>query len=268
MNYNIENGLNFYETLKQTLALHDSEKNEQEGICPISNTPLETYFFTFKCGHKFNYAPLFKDLYNHKKKYNFMEGIKGHLNMNEIRCPFCRKKQNGLLPYYPELPFEKVHGVNYINPDITEVTHRLPLIKCQVINNPIEIDGTINKCHSNGHAFIAGFCLCYEHYMKHKQAEKQKIKAAQHAAKVAAQQAEKQKIQAAKDAAKVAAQQAAKEAKAAAQQAAKDAKAAAQQATKDAKAAAQQATKDAKVAAQQAAKDAKAAAKSAKSNVK
>jgi len=235
MNYNIENGLNFYETLKQTLALHDSEKNEQEGICPISNTPLETYFFTFKCGHKFNYAPLFKDLYNHKKKYNFMEGIKGHLNMNEIRCPFCRKKQNGLLPYYPELPFEKVHGVNYINPDITEVTHRLPLIKCQVINNPIEIDGTINKCHSNGHAFIAGFCLCYEHYMKHKQAEKQKIKAAQHAAKVAAQQAEKQKIQAAKDAAKVAAQQAAKEAKAAAQQAAKDAKAAAKSAKSNVK---------------------------------
>ena len=105
MNYNIENGLNFYETLKQSIASHDSEKNEQEGICPISNTPLETYFFTFECGHKFNYAPLFKDLYNHKKKYNFMEGIKGHLNMNEIRCPFCRKKQNGLLPYYSELPF-------------------------------------------------------------------------------------------------------------------------------------------------------------------
>jgi pyruvate/2-oxoglutarate dehydrogenase complex dihydrolipoamide acyltransferase (E2) component len=264
MNYNIENGLNFYETLKQTIASHDSETNEQEGICPISNTPLETYFFTFECGHKFNYAPLFKDIYNHKKKYNFMEGVRGHLNMNQIRCPFCRKKQNGLLPYYSELPFEKVHGVNYINPDITEVTHGLPLLKCQFIINPPETDGTINKCLSNGHAIIAGCCLCYEHYMKHKQAEKQKIKAAQHAAKVAAQQAAKVAAQQAAKDAKVAAQQAAKDAKVAAQQAAKDAKVAAQQAAKDAKVAAQQAAKDAKVAAKQAAKDAKVAAKSVK----
>ena len=156
MNYNIENGLNFYETLKQTIASHDSEKNEQEGICPISNTPLETYFFTFECGHKFNYAPLFKDIYNHKKIYNFMEGISGHLNMNQIRCPFCRKKQNGLLPYYSDLQFEKVHGVNYINPDITEVV-RCPLvssIKCQIINPP-ETDGTINKCIYFGHILIS-----------------------------------------------------------------------------------------------------------------
>jgi len=235
MNYNIENGLNFYETLKQSIALHDSGKNEQEGICPISNTPLETYFFTFECGHKFNYAPLFKDIYNHKKKYNFMEGIKGHLNMNQIRCPFCRKKQNGLLPYYSELPFEKVHGVNYINPDITEITNGHSLLKCQFIINPPETDGTINKCLAIGHILISGVCLCYQHYMTHKQAEKQKIKAI-------------------KDAAKVAAQQAAKEAKVVAQQAAKEAKVVAQQAAKEAKVAAQQAAKEKKVAAQQAAK--------------
>jgi len=239
MNYNIENGLNFYETLKQTIALHDSEKNEQEGICPISNTPLETYFFTFECGHKFNYEPLFKDIYNHKKKYNFMEGIRGHLNINEIRCPFCRKKQNGLLPYYPELPFEKVHGVNYIN---TENGHSL--LKCQFINPP-ESDGTTIKCQSNGNVIISGFCLCYPHYTQHKQAEKQKIKAAKDAAKVVAQQAAKE---------------AAKEAKIAAQQAAKEAKIAAQQAAKEAKIAAQQAAKEAKIGA----KSAKVAAKSAK----
>jgi hypothetical protein len=189
-----------------------------------------------------------------------MEGIKGHLNMNEIRCPFCRKKQNGLLPYYSELPFEKVHGVNYINPDITEVTHGHTLLKCQFIINPPEPDGTINKCLSNGNVITSGFCLCYEHYMQHKQAEKKKLKAINDAVKLATQQAAKL--------AKVEAQQAAKLAKVATQQAAKLAKVATQQAAKEAKVAAQQAAKDAKVAAQQAAKDAKAAAKSAKSNVK
>ena len=81
MNYTIENGLNFYETLKQIIASHDDEKNEQDGICPISNTPLEAHFFTFECGHKFNYAPLFKDVYNHKKKYNHMENGKGQLTL-------------------------------------------------------------------------------------------------------------------------------------------------------------------------------------------
>jgi len=240
MNYNIENGLNFYETLKQTIALHDIEKNEQEGICPISNTPLETYFFTFECGHKFNYEPLFKDIYNHKKKYNFMEGIRGHLNINEIRCPFCRKKQNGLLPYYPELPFEKVHGVNYIN---TENGHSL--LKCQFINPP-ESDGTTIKCQSNGNVIISGFCLCYPHYTQHKQAEKQKIKGIKDAAKVVAQQAEKE--------AKIAEKQAAKEAKIAEKQAAKEAKVAAQQAAKEAKIAEKQAAKEAKVAAKSAKK--------------
>jgi hypothetical protein len=249
MNYNIENGLNFYETLKQSIASHDSEKNEQEGICPISNTPLKTYFFTFECGHKFNYEPLFKDLYNHKKKYNFMEGIRGHLNMNEIRCPFCRKKQNGLLPYYPELPFDKVHGVNYINPVITEVsTHGHSLLKCQFINPP-ESDGTIIKCQSNGNVLISGFCLCYTHYTQHKQAEKQKIKAIKDAAKVVAQQAAKEAAKEAK-VAKVAEKQAAKEA-------AKVAKVAEKQAAKEA-------AKVAKVAEKQAAKEAKVAAKSAK----
>ena len=255
MNYNLENGLNFYETLKQSIAMHDSENNEQKDICPISNTPLEPYFFRFECGHKFNYAPLFKDIYNHKKKYNNMESIKGHLNINEIRCPFCRKKQNGLLPYYSELSFDKVHGVNYINPDITEVTYSNSFIKCQFINPP-ESDGTTNKCLSVGNIITSGFCLCYTHYVQHNKAEKQKIKAIKDAAKIVAQQAAKE--------ANVAAKQATKEAKVAAKQAAKDAKVAAKQATKEAKVAAKQATKEAKVAAQQATKEAKVAAQQKK----
>ena len=217
MNYNIENGLNFYETLKQTMASHESEKNEQEGICPISNTPLEARFFTFECGHKFNYEPLFKDIYNHKTKYNNLEHTKERLAANEIRCPFCRKKQTGILPYYSELSFSKVHGVNYINPDIIEYA-RIGgvLMKCQ-FNIPSEAnDGTTTKCQSIANVISSEFCLCYPHYKQHKLLEKQKLKAIKDAQKLAQKTAEKE--------AKVAQKNAEKEAKVAAKQAAKSAK--------------------------------------------
>ena len=227
MNYTIENGLNFYETLKQSIASHDDEKNEQDGICPISNTPLEAHFFTFECGHKFNYEPLFKDVYNHRKKYNHMENGKGQLNMNEIRCPFCRKKQSGLLPYYPELPFEKVHGVNYINPSISEYVHGSSFTKCIFIITPESVEtGPAVKCQSFGNIITSEFCFCYPHYIQHKQIERQKLKAIKDAAKTAEKEA------------KLVAKAAEKEAKAAAKTAEKEAKAAAKTAEKEAKAAA------------------------------
>jgi hypothetical protein len=36
--------------------------------------------------------------------------------MNEIRCPYCRKKQIGILPYYDELGLKKIYGVNCNDP--------------------------------------------------------------------------------------------------------------------------------------------------------
>jgi hypothetical protein len=66
------------------------------------------------CGHKFNYIPLYKDIYNHKKKYNRMESGGQQSKINEIRCPYCRNIQKGVLPYYDDLGLEKVHGVNTI----------------------------------------------------------------------------------------------------------------------------------------------------------
>ena len=250
MNYTIENGLNFYETLKQSIASHDAENNKQaEEICPISNTPLESHFFTFECGHKFNYAPLFKDLYNHKKKYNHMENGKGQLNMNEIRCPFCRKKQSGLLPYYPELSFEKVHGVNYINPGITEYVHGSSFTKCSFIITPeSEETGPAVKCQSVGNIITSEFCFCYPHYIQYKQIERQKIKAIKDAANALVKAAEKE--------AKLVAKAAEKEAKLAAKTAEKEAKLAAKTAEKEAKIAAKTAEKAAKTAEKEAAKSA------------
>jgi hypothetical protein len=90
-----------------------------------------------KCGHKFNYLPLYNDVLNHKKKFNNMEGSATRLKHNEIRCPYCRTKQTGLLPYYEELSLPKISGVNYIdanyNPDLDTVPVSTYYKKCQFL---------------------------------------------------------------------------------------------------------------------------------------
>lgn len=50
-----------------------------------------------------------------------MEGSSTRLYQDEIRCPYCRKKQSGVLPYYEELGLEKLHGINCIDPNYSSV---------------------------------------------------------------------------------------------------------------------------------------------------
>jgi hypothetical protein len=120
MKYNIENNIDFYNELYGSLC--DNEKTDTSlgnentiELCLISNSPLVTNFVELKCGHKFNYGPLYKDIYNHKKKFNNMEQIKTKLKQNQIRCPYCRNVQDELLPYYEGFGYPKEHGINFFD---------------------------------------------------------------------------------------------------------------------------------------------------------
>jgi len=117
--YNIEGGIDFYSELYKSLDIEENENKTEDdsNLCLISNQPLNEYHFKMNCGHKFNYIPLYLDIKNHKEKYNGMESTVSHLKKDEIRCPYCRNKQTGLLPYYEELGVSKVNGVNYICPN-------------------------------------------------------------------------------------------------------------------------------------------------------
>lgn len=118
-NYNIEGGLDFFSELYKSIGIEDeTEKVEEQNLCLITNQPLIDKFVTMCCGHKFNYVPLYLDIKNHKQKFNVMEGSSSRLNRDEIRCPYCRQKQKGVLPYYQDLGLPKIHGVNYINVNI------------------------------------------------------------------------------------------------------------------------------------------------------
>jgi hypothetical protein len=129
--YIIEGNIDFYEELYKSIGqeeeikepkeptegIEQSNEDKQEPIlCLISNMPLTENFVKLECGHKFNYIPLYNDILNHKKKFNIME----HQSLKniEIRCPYCRKVQQELLPYHKYPGVKEVHGVNYFDPTV------------------------------------------------------------------------------------------------------------------------------------------------------
>jgi hypothetical protein len=128
--------VDFYNKLYDSLDV-DDDYNNDENLCLITNQPLIKNFIKMECGHKFNYLPLFYDVKNHKLKFNGMEGTSSKLNFNQIRCPYCRKKQSGILPYYEDMELGKINGVNYINPNYKDKPTYLKYKYCEFITlNP------------------------------------------------------------------------------------------------------------------------------------
>jgi hypothetical protein len=113
--YKIEGNIDFFNELYKSLDENEeiSKTDDDDNKCLITNQPLIDKFVKLECGHKFNYLPLFNDIKNHKAKFNSMEASSTMLKLNEIRCPYCRKRQQTVLPYYEDLMLEKINGVNY-----------------------------------------------------------------------------------------------------------------------------------------------------------
>ena len=146
--YIIEGNINFFDELYKSLDVEDNEQKTEEdnNLCLISNQPLTDKFIQMECGHKFNYMPLYLDVKNHKQCFNVLESSSCRLNIDEIRCPYCRKKYKGLLPYYEELGL-KCHGVNYIDPNVQTSVFIKNTKKCEYVYlNPDFIE---NKPENN-----------------------------------------------------------------------------------------------------------------------
>lgn len=148
--YSIEGNIDFYSELYKSLDEEDAKEKtaEDNNLCLITNKPLVDKYVELMCGHKFNYLALYKDIYNHKKKFNFMEATNGTLKCNEIRCPYCRQKQVGLLPYYDDIGVKKIHGVNFLDEN-QNMVYTPSVGKCEYItktnNNTEIIDASSNK---------------------------------------------------------------------------------------------------------------------------
>ena len=114
MNYEIENNLDWKALLKNQDKNQDkNEDNDIEynnNICLISSQPLTNGFITLPCQHKFNYINIYNEIINQKQKFSYLEINK--LQINQIKCPYCRTIHNNLLPYYKLENIKRIIGVN------------------------------------------------------------------------------------------------------------------------------------------------------------
>ena len=105
MNYILEGNSNFNEILMEAVCSNDDNSEK----CLISNKPLDDNYITLECKHKFNYNEIFKEVCKQKKNPNILEVQK--LKPNEIKCPYCRYIQTGILPYCHDAI--KMNNVNW-----------------------------------------------------------------------------------------------------------------------------------------------------------
>ena len=142
--YIIEDNLDFKTAINNDLT-------EDEETCLISQQILTKSHIKLPCGHKFNYMPLYNELYKQKQK-NHYETC--NLKINQLKCPYCRKVCDNILPYIQSECIEKTHGVNY------------PFKYC--MKNIVECEWNQKnntKCCKEAQ-FINDASYCKLHYMK------------------------------------------------------------------------------------------------------
>ncbi|MFY7728232.1 MAG: hypothetical protein ACOVRN_01810 [Flavobacterium sp.] len=116
--YIIDGNIDFYAELYKSLDDISDAEDTPQSTCLITGDTLTDKYVTLNCGHTFNYIPLYYDVLAHKLKYNKFESKAGKLCAWQFQCPYCRKKQSELLPYYPELNTGRVLGVNYYHANV------------------------------------------------------------------------------------------------------------------------------------------------------
>ena len=102
----------------ELLAKAVSEKSEivNEDICFITNEKLEENYIKLPCNHTFNYIALYNELINQKNNWTKVKNI-SHLESHKLRayqmkCPYCRRIYDGILPY---VNIEGVKRMKYVN---------------------------------------------------------------------------------------------------------------------------------------------------------
>lgn len=107
MNYIIEDGIDFNKILMEAVCSDDKESKKDK--CLISQNPLNTNHVSLECKHKFNYSDIFNEVCKQKKHKNLLEIQQ--LGLYQIKCPYCRSIQNGLLPYHRD--YDRILYVNW-----------------------------------------------------------------------------------------------------------------------------------------------------------
>jgi len=96
----------FFEMLNN---VEETSDTDNKNICFITNDALTESHVKLTCGHTFNYYPLYREIV--KQKCSERNKL-NHLALSMIECPYCRKVQNGILPYIKMSGVRRIKGVN------------------------------------------------------------------------------------------------------------------------------------------------------------
>lgn len=167
----VEDNINLWDEINKLELNYETNINNNIEKCLLTNEPLTMNYIKLPCNHKFNYIPLYNEIYQLKitHKYNHFDKYK--LDKYQIYCPYCRQVYNNLLPYIPIYKKDKVNLITH------PVEHSLPFKKCEYIIKSGKKKGI---CNSNGFETEIGN-RCNTHWklyekQKMKQEEKEKMK--------------------------------------------------------------------------------------------
>ena len=146
-NYIIEGGVDFFAELTK-------ETEQNDDTCLLTGHALTHNYITLPCGHKFNYRPLYLEVKIQKRVYNANETHR--LYHNQIRCPYCRRTSEQLLPYVPI-----IEGVSRLKAVNHPPSMCMPHKKCEWVFKSGKHKG--NKCNSDGFDSEHG-SLCERHW--------------------------------------------------------------------------------------------------------
>ena len=138
----------FYQQLYNELSDNNiitSEVNDDNTVitdennkrCLITDELLLDTSVSLSCGHSFNYDAIFNEIKQQKFKPARTEICR--ISRYDIKCPYCRKIQHGLIPYCNG--FEKIYYVNHpyhkqVMMDKCKYVYRYGKRKGQTCNTP------------------------------------------------------------------------------------------------------------------------------------
>ena len=175
INYIIEDNLDFNAALLN-LDVAESSTNENEVvsvipvdptntdfICLITHQPLTRSHIQLPCKHRFNYKPLFQEVCMQKLIRNMYNATR--LNINQLKCPYCRSISEHLLPYLPSEERAREYGVNGPAKYCMQYT-----AACEYNSTRKDNKCNNNKCNNNKcqkpACYIGNINYCKTHYLK------------------------------------------------------------------------------------------------------
>ena len=142
--------------------------------CLLTKEALNDIYITLNCGHKFNYIPLYKEVVIQKTSAGMTSS--GYYNsctlrLNEMKCPYCRRVQDKLLPFLNYHDVKRLKGVNA--PESLCMKVRM----CEHVetakrkkNNKKEMS---SACECNAIHVVNGAYYCKKHYERQLQEKEQ-----------------------------------------------------------------------------------------------